>query len=183
METGCFCSLFLINNRCNMRKSASDHQQALIADLVAARERLLAVARQLPPGCLDQPCIGTWNVKDLIAHLVGWDFTNLQAVQEIVSGQRPSFFQFYDSDWHSYNARLVETYRREPVEELLAEVADSHGQFVTYLQTLPAAVILQGKSPKEQGRSVTIRNLLRAEAADERKHCAQLQAFLAKVVP
>lgn len=120
---------------------------------------------------------------DLFAHLVGWDFTNLQAVQEIISGQRPSFFKFYDPDWHSYNARLVETYRKEPFDDLLAEAAASHGQLVMFLQALPAAVILQGKSPKEQGRSVTIRNLLRAEAADERKHCAQLQDFLAKVVP
>ena len=160
-----------------MRKSASDHKDALLADLAAARENLLAVIRELPPHCLDEPCIGFWTVKDLIAHLVGWDITNLQAVKEILAEQRPSFFQHYDPDWQSYNARLVETYRREPLEALISEVGVSHVQLLSFLQSLPADVVIRGKSPKEQGRPVTIRNLLRAEAADERKHCQQVQTF------
>ena len=165
-----------------MRKTASEHKQDIIADLVAARENLLAIIRQLPPGCLDIPCIGTLNIKDLVAHLVGWDFTNLQAVQEILAGQRPSFFQYYDTDWRSYNARLVETYRKETFDAMLAEVTVSRQQLITFLYALPAADILQGKSPKEQGRTVTIRYLLHAEAADERKHSVQVDAFRASVI-
>ncbi len=166
-----------------MRKSPSERKDALLNDLVAARESLLAVVRELPPGCLDAPCIGTWSVKDLLAHLIGWDVTNLQAVKEILAGQRPSFFQYYDPDWRSYNARLVGTYRKEPFEALLAESADTHKQLIAFLQSLPANDILLGKSPKEQGRSVTIHNLLRSEAEDERKHCAQVHTFGSTVLP
>jgi hypothetical protein len=171
-----------------MRKTPSDHVQALhvqalIDDLIAVRASLLAAVRELPPDCLDEPCIGTWAVKDLLAHLIGWDETNLQAVKDILAGQRPSFFQYYDPDWRSYNASLVKTYRIEPFQTLLAEAAKSHSHLVEFLQSLPAEAILQGKSPREQGRSVTIRNLLRAEAADERKHCIQVQEFRAKVLP
>jgi hypothetical protein len=182
METGCYRSLFFFKRRYKMRNTASKHKQVLIDHLTAAREDLLTVIRQLPAGSLNQPCIGTWCVKDLVAHLVGWDFTNLRAAQEILAGQRPSFFQYYDADWHSYNARLVETYRREPFEALLAEASSSRGQLIAFLQSMSPQQILEGKSPKEQGRTITIRNLLRSEAEDERKHCAQVRAFLAAVL-
>jgi hypothetical protein len=164
-----------------MRKTPSDDKNVLLADLIAARENLLAVVSSLPPGCQDASCIGTWSVKDLVAHLVGWDLTNLQAVNEILAGQRPSFFQYYDPDWQHFNARLVETYRKEPFDALLSAAADSHQQFLAFLQSLPPDTVLKGKSPKELGRSVTIRNLLLSEAADERKHCEQVLAFGAKV--
>jgi hypothetical protein len=166
-----------------MRKTPADHKNALLADLVTARENLLSVVSSLPPGLQDEACIGTWSAKDLVAHLIGWDFTNLQAVKEILAGQRPSCFQYYDHDWQSYNARLVETYRKEPFESLLAAAADSHRQFLSFLQALPPEAILEGKSPKELGRSVTVRNLLRSEAADEGKHCEQVRAFRSKVLP
>ena len=166
-----------------MRKTANDHKQDLIDGLIAARASVLVEAGKLPPEQLEAPCIGIWCVKDLIAHLVGWDFTNLQAVQEILEGMRPSFFQYYDPDWRSYNARLVNMYRIEPFETLMCTVADSHLKFVTFLKALPAEDILLKKSPKEQGRTITIRNLLRTETKDECNHSAQVQAFRAKALP
>ncbi len=158
-------------------QTPAEQKQMIIDDLAAARNTLLAVVRDLPPDSQDTPCIGTWTVKDLVAHLVGWDFTNLQAIKEILTGQRPSFFQYHDTDWRSYNAQLVETYRIEPLEALLESAAASHQQLVAFLQGLPPAVVLEGKSPKEQGRVITIRRLLNAEAQDERKHRDQVQAY------
>lgn len=160
-----------------MRRTPAEQKQMIIDDLAAARNTLLAAVRDLPPDSRDATCIGIWTIKELVAHLIGWDFTNLQAVKEILAGQRPSFFQHYDTDWRSYNARLVETYRIEPLEALLESAVASHQQLVAFLQGLPPAVILEGKSPKEQGRVITIRRLLNAEAQDERKHCAQVQAY------
>src|SRR5512139_3557060 len=97
-----------------MARTAEQLKEELITDLIAARQCLLAEIKAMPVEKLDDACIGTWCIKDLLAHLIGWDFTNLKAVQEILTGQRPTFFQHYDKDWQSYNARLVAAYRREP---------------------------------------------------------------------
>ena len=70
-------------------------------------------AEELPPLLHDQVLLGIWTIKDLLAHLIGWDFTNLQAIQQILAGQYPTFFKYYDKDWQSYNARLVLEYRVE----------------------------------------------------------------------
>lgn len=166
-----------------MNKASEKHKQALIDDLTHARENLIALVKEFPAEQLDAPCVGIWSVKDLVAHLIGWDNTNYQAVQEILSGQRPSFFQYYDADWQRYNSTLVATYRVEPFEALMFNAAESHRALVGFLQSLRAEDILLKKSPKEAGRSITIRNLLRSEAEDERKHAAQLEAFLGQIIP
>jgi hypothetical protein len=161
-----------------MRKTAADRKNELIAGLANARQELLDAVRSIPPELQDTPCIGHWCAKDLVAHLIGWDKTNLSAVQEILNGERPSFFQFYDKDWQSFNTNLVNQHRREPFSDLLVDAEGSHHGLVAYLLSLAEVQILEGKSPREKGRPVTIRRLLGAEAEDERKHAEQVRTFL-----
>lgn len=164
-----------------MRKTRQERQTTLIESLAAARGEILSLAEQVPPERRDAQFLGTWCVKDLLAHLIGWDHTNLQAVQEILAGMRPGFFQFYDKDWQRYNGSLVAAHRREPFDALLADAAASHSKLLVYLRAQPPEAVLEGKYSGETGRTVTIRNLLRAEAVDELRHAAQLREFLAQV--
>ena len=166
-----------------MAKTISDHKEEIISDLIRARQAITSEIKALPAERIEEPCVGFWCLKDLLAHLIGWDFTNLQAVEEILGRQRPTFFQYYDKDWQSYNARLVAAYRKEPFDALLADAKNSHHQLVTFLQSLSASELVNGKSPPEQGRTVTIRTLLRSEAGDERKHAGQIHAFLYSAKP
>jgi hypothetical protein len=48
---------------------------------------------------------------------------------------------------------------------------------IAYLDALPARELVHGKVKRETGRSVTIRNLLRAEARDEAVHTEQIKAY------
>ena len=161
-----------------MRKTTEDHKRLWIDELVAARRSLLEAVNELPVERLDEVFLGSWSIKDLLAHLVGWDITNLQAIQEILAGQYPGFFQFYDKDWQSYNARLVGQYKIEPFAGLLAEVDASHRQLIEYLETLSAGELVDGKARSPKGRTITIRGLLRAEASDERQHAGQVRAMI-----
>ncbi len=159
------------------RKTVSDRKDEFIRELADARRGILELAREIPPQRLDEPFLGVWSIKDLLAHLIGWDFTNLQAIQEILDGTVPTFFRYYDKDWHSYNAGLVEKYKKEPFEALLAELNDSHHQLVTFLQALPPNDLVKGKARSEKGRTVTIRNLLQSESKDESDHAGQVRAY------
>jgi len=158
-----------------MQKTIEDHKRELIDTLVAARRGILETVNSLHPDQLDDVYLGVWSIKDLLAHLVGWDHTNLLAVQEILAGTYPTFFQNYDKDWQSYNARLVQEYKIEPFDHLLAEVTDSHQRLLGLLESLPADTLVKGKARSEKGRTVTIRTLLRAEANDERVHAEQIK--------
>ncbi len=57
-----------------MPRTVEDRQQKLIIGLKAARRMVLDAVAMLPDERLDEVFLGDWSVKDLIAHLVGWDF-------------------------------------------------------------------------------------------------------------
>jgi hypothetical protein len=161
-----------------MRRTVEEKKRRWIDELLAARGGLLDAVKAFPEERQGEAFLGSWSVKDLLAHLAGWDFTNLQAIQEVLAGQYPSFFQFYDKDWQSYNARLVERYKIEPFSALLEEVEASHRQLIAFLESLSAEALVSGKARSPKGRTITIRSLLRAEASDERQHADQVNAFL-----
>jgi len=153
--------------------------QALLAELSAARRGLLDAVQTLPPAQRDTPFLGTWSIKDLLAHLTGWDATSLQAVQQMLAGSYPTFFQYYDKDWQTYNAQLVRKHKVEPFEALLSAVEGSHRDLMMYLKSIPAELLLKAKATRPGGkRTLTARFLLAAEARDERVHAAQVEAFL-----
>ena len=150
--------------------AAQAEKDRLIAGLVSARGKILDSVAVLPPEAQDEVFLGDWSVKDLLAHLIGWDHTNRTAVKEIQAGQKPSFWAHYDRDWQSYNAKLVAEYKQDDLSELTASVEDSHRALIDYLQTVPAGEYLKKKP---------IGSLLRAEASDEEDHHRQIQEFAA----
>ncbi len=160
-----------------MPRSYEKQKRELIDGLVNARRSNMEAVQALPGDCLDEIFLGSWSVKDLIAHLIGWDYTNLQAIQEIISNQVPSFLRYSDKDWQSYNRTLVARHRVEPFTSLLAAAEQSHLELVSYLDTLAPEVVVLGKAKQERGRSITIRNLLRVEARDECKHAGQIMEY------
>lgn len=144
------------------------HKEELIAALVEARQDLLAAVEALPAGWQDRVFLGTWSVRDLLAHLAGWDDTNREAVGAIVAGRQPDFWQYHDPDWATYNARLVADYRREDWAEMLATVAETHRALIAFLQSVPAEAYV---------KTTKIGTLLSAEARDEAEHRRQVEAF------
>lgn len=148
--------------------AAQAEKDAIIGGLVAARSRILEAARQLSPAERDEVFLGVWSAKDLLAHLAGWDYTNLEAVGEILAGRKPGFWQHYDRDWQSYNARLVAEYERDDFGELVALVEQSHRKLIEYLQTVQA---------DEWVKRSKIGSLLRAEIKDEEEHHRQVGEF------
>jgi hypothetical protein len=148
--------------------AAQAEKDEIIRGLIRAREGLLDEASLLSPAEQDQVFLGIWSIKDLLAHLAGWDDTNLKAVQEILAGQRPSFWAHYDRNWASYNARLVAEYKRDDIDELVALVRESHRRLIDFLRAVPADEYLKRRR---------IASLLRVEAKDEEKHRGQVEAF------
>lgn len=148
--------------------AAQAEKNAIIAGLLEARSKLLAEVRFLPAGAEDEVFLGTWSVKDLLAHLIGWDVTNLEAVGEILAGKKPAFWQHYDRDWQSYNARLVAEHKQDDLAELLTSIEASHRRLIDFLDSVPA---------DDYTRNTKIGRLLRTEARDEEEHCRQVRAF------
>ena len=161
----------------SMNKTASTFKDELLFGLKAVRESILAETIALPLDARDRVFLGTWAVMDLLAHLAGWDFTNLQAARDILDGLLPEFYDHRDADWRTYNALLVGKYKRTDFSEQVQFVRDAQGQLLNFLQTLPAEDFKRDTGVRYKGIKVTIARLLQAELDDEKTHFEQVFEF------
>jgi hypothetical protein len=152
-------------------------KRELLSALIETRTAILNEASQLSLAAQNTVFLGVWSLVDLIAHLAGWDFTNLAAAMDIQAGKLPGFYAHYDKDWKTYNAELVAKYKCDDFEELLVLVRDSQGQLITYLESVPAEAFEKDFGVRSgRGTRVTIARLLQAELQDEQEHLEQIRA-------
>lgn len=160
-----------------MRAAAEEKVERIISELVQTRGEILDAASSLSAVQQDRVFLGVWSVKDLLAHLVGWDLANLRAVQEILAGELPSFYAHYDRDWKTFNARLVAEHRKDDFTELLQSVQESHRRLVNFLETVPPEEFDKDRGLRFKRYKVTIARILHAEADDEKERHAQIVEF------
>jgi len=149
----------------------------ILSGLIETRQNILAEAAELSDAQRDQVFLGIWSVKDLLAHLIGWDHTNLEAVKSVSKGQTPSFYEHRDRDWQIYNAMLVKKYKKDSFQELLEAVKDSQEKLIAFLQTIPPEYFNKDFGVRFRGYKVTIQRLLEAETKDEQAHLQQIIDF------
>jgi uncharacterized damage-inducible protein DinB len=160
-----------------MSRQEQQEKDQIISDLIEARRKILNVAYTLPPDKRDEVFLGVWSVRDLLAHLVGWDYTNIDAVRAILNDVLPEFYAHHDRDWKTYNERLVEQCRKDDYVELLSSVENSHRELVDFLATVPADEFEKDRGIRFRRYKVTIGRLLQAEAEDEMEHHGQIEQF------
>ena len=164
-----------------MKSAPEAKKQKLITDLTEARHEVLAAAMSLPSEEQDTPFLGTWSAHDIVAHLVGWDHANREAIGSIRAGQLPTFYDHYDRDWRTFNAELVAQHKQETLEETVALARASHQALLAALAAVPAEDVSRDYGVRSSGRRrVTIAMLLTVEARDERKHAGQIRDFAAR---
>jgi hypothetical protein len=160
------------------KKDPQTQKTALLAGLREVRHAILELASSLAPEQREEVYLGTWSVREMLAHLAGWDAANLRAAGEVQGGELPSFYQHTGKDWSQYNALLVEQYSREDCEELLDLVRSAQQELLAELEALPAEELYRDCSLRAKGWMVTIARLLEAELKDEKEHLEQLRMFV-----
>ena len=155
-----------------------ERKAELISGLRDVRERILALASSLVESQLDEIYVGKWSCREMLAHLAGWDESNIRAAHEILAGNLPSFYEHSDKDWATYNTTLVSEYNRDEFEELLSLVRETHRNLLALIQDLPASVLWKDRGIRARGWKVTIGHLLEVEMEDEDEHYSQLKQFI-----
>lgn len=154
-------------------------KQAIIAGLIAARQHIVDAVADLPSDKQDDVFLGTWSIKDVLAHLVGWDVTNIEAITDIRAGQPPRVFQQWDPEWAQYNAELVRKYKRDHFIELLDALQTSHAALIAFVRTVPDDDFEKDYGIRSPGgRIITVAWFLQFEIEDEGRHYQQIQAWL-----
>lgn len=152
---------------------------ALLAQLRRAREEILAAAEEVPPQRRGERFLGEWSLFELVAHLTGWDYTNVEALAAIRAGRLPSFYEAYDPDWASFNANLVRRYRRSSWQETVEAARRSLDSALQAFASLPEEELARDRGLRWRGRRITPAGIMRAAVRDEEEHARQVRAFAA----
>jgi hypothetical protein len=161
-----------------MKRTREAKKEQLVADLTEARQEVLAAATALRGEEQDTPFLGIWSAHDIVAHLIGWDYANREAIEALRAGRLPAFYSHYDKDWRTFNAGLVEQHKQATLEETAALAHASHQALLAALSAVPAEDVSRDLGVRStRGRRVTIALLLEVEARDERKHAEQIREF------
>ena len=164
-----------------MKSTPETEKQELVARLTAARSEVLAAALALPPAAQEEPLLGVWSAHNIVAHLIGWDHANLEAVEAIRGGHLPAFYAAYDPGWRTFNAGLVTRHKHPTLEQTALDARASHRALIETLEALPAGELSRDYGIRSvRGRRVTIAMLLTVEARDEHKHAGQIRVFAAQ---
>jgi uncharacterized protein DUF1706 len=86
-----------------------------------------------------RPCLGTWGVREILAHIVGWQREMIPVLERVARGEKPLAEGVSYDDLDGWNARLVTARRGLTVEGLRAALDVSHRDFVAAAGAVPEA--------------------------------------------
>ena len=113
--------------------------------------------------------LGTWSVKEIVAHMSGWHRELLPVLERIARGERPVPEGVSYDDVDAWNARFAAHAKDREVAELLLELDRSHEDFMQAAHRVPAERWLPGKT--------TYRIVDDNTARHYREHADQIRAW------
>ena len=119
--------------------------------LQEAYQQWEAFLGQIDPARMDQPGVhGDWSMKDIIAHLTGWNrwlVIHLQAAQR-GEPEPPSPWPAHLEGEDEINAWIYADNRERPLHEVLDEMQQVHQQLLAVVASLPADVRIEQVEPQ-----------------------------------
>lgn len=153
--------------------AAIDDQIRALNDAVAA---FVALVDRLDQETFVGP-LGRWSVRDVVAHLIGWNRYTVRGAKQIARGELP----FYDvdpgEDYAKVNRDHVRAYPSLVKEELLAELRASARELTEALSRLEPDTWDHDFGVRHKGETVTIRSTVDDVVADYAHHAAQIQVL------
>jgi uncharacterized protein (TIGR03083 family) len=95
---------------------------------------------------LTEPCLGTWSVREIVGHMVGWHREMAPALDRMARGERPIPPGVSYEDVDAWNAKFAGAVRGKRVTDVLLEFDASHEDFITAADRVPEERFEPGKT-------------------------------------
>jgi hypothetical protein len=90
--------------------------------------------------------LGTWAVRDIVAHIAGWHQEMSPALERLARGERPVSAGVSYDDVDGWNERFASARRTTAVADVLLELDRTHEHFMTAAAAVPADRFQPGKT-------------------------------------
>ena len=121
--------------------------------------------------------VTTWTVRDIVAHLIGWNRYVVSGSRQILRGELP----FYDvdpgPDYSNVNAALVREYADTDRSALLESLAASTQELTAFLRGVDPDKWDRDFGVRHQGETLTVKSTVDDLIADYHHHREQLEDF------
>ena len=115
--------------------------------------------------------LGSWSIKEIVAHIVGWQRELAPALQRMARGERPIPEGAGYEDVDAWNARFTAAARDTEVADLLLELDRSHEAFMHAAADVPEERLGAGRT--------AYRIVDQNTAHHYREHAEQIRAWRA----
>ena len=91
--------------------------------------------------------LGSWSVRDIVAHMSGWHREMAPALERIARGERPNpEGKNYEADVDTWNEKFAAAKREMAVADVLLELDKSHEDFLHAAAQVPDDRFVEGKT-------------------------------------
>ncbi|HJW89593.1 MAG TPA: DinB family protein [Anaerolineales bacterium] len=148
-----------------------------LAQLSEAQARFKAVIQALPEARFLEKMSG-WSLRDVSAHLIGWNRYILDGCRAISAGLAPSYHADAPNDYRHINAEFVSLYAATDRQALMEELDATLKTLLEYLRGLAAAdwEADHGIEYYRGGRA-TIASSVESLARDYHEHAEEIEAW------
>jgi hypothetical protein len=116
---------------------------------------------------------GDWSVKDIIAHVAGWEREMTAALQRMARGERPTPEGVDYSDSDAWNAKFASLAHTLGAPTLIAGWEQTHAAYAGAARALP-----DDRFGETDGKPKTANRLLETSGFGHyREHAAQIRAW------
>ncbi len=151
------------------RKGSRVGKEELVAELEQEFAALMEAVQGLSDEQTARRWCGSWSVRDILAHIIGWHHEMDDALERIARGEKPVPEGVDYSDVDAFNARFVQTWQGTSPAALLAELKASKDLLVAAARLVPEERFEEGRAAYRIFRSV---------GADHyREHAPEIKAW------
>lgn len=111
-------------------------------DYAGLREALTG----LDEAAMERTWLGTWGVKEIVAHMAAWHRAMIPALERLSRGEKPLPEGVSYEDVDAWNARFAAGARARTGADLLRELDETHAAFLRAATPVPAERVAEGKS-------------------------------------
>lgn len=125
-----------------------DERDELVSGFQRSQQELHGAVAGLGEEAAEEIWYGRWGVKQIVAHIAGWESAMAEALGKIALGERPSAEGINLSDVDGTNDQFAEKVQPLSFDQVLQDLSSAGGRLVEAIQALPEDRLGEGKTAR-----------------------------------
>ncbi len=125
---------------------AGHDKQSVVQEIRSAYREFMDAVEGLSDEQLHKPFLGTWSVREITGHVIGWQEQMTTGFERMARGERPTPEGVDWSDVQSWNDKFAAGVRDRKASELITELDSRVERMIAALEALPDDRFGEGKT-------------------------------------